>query len=106
MRILLLSTYFRPDVASTGVIMSTLADEFVAKGHEVTVVTSVPHYDVERSWPEFSGKVIYQEHSGSMRIYRISTRKAANKSSILQRLLNYASFSALSLWQGALLPKH
>jgi colanic acid biosynthesis glycosyl transferase WcaI len=106
MRILLLSTYFRPDVASTGVIMSTLADEFVAKGHEVTVVTSVPHYDVERSWPEFSGKVIYQERSGSMRIYRISTRKAANKSSILQRLLNYASFSALSLWQGALLPKH
>jgi len=106
MRILLLTTYFRPDVASTGVIMSTLADEFVAKGHQVTVLTSVPHYDVDRTWEEYSGKLIYKERCGSMQIYRISTRAASNKASVFQRLLNYASFSVLSLYQGALLPKH
>jgi colanic acid biosynthesis glycosyl transferase WcaI len=86
--------------------MSTLADEFVAKGHHVTVLTSVPHYDVDRAWGEYSGKLIYKERFGSMQIYRISTRAASNKASVVQRLLNYASFSALSLYQGALLPKH
>ncbi len=106
MQILLLTTYFRPDVASTGIIMSTLADEFVAKGHQVTVLTSVPHYDVDRAWPEYSGKLIYKERSGSMQIYRISTRATQNRASVFQRLLNYASFSALSLFQGALLPKY
>ena len=106
MRILLLTTYFRPDVASTGVIMSTLADEFVAKGHQVTVLTSVPHYDVDRAWEEYSGKLIYKERYESMQIYRISTHAASNKASVFQRLLNYASFSVLSLYQGALLPRH
>jgi colanic acid biosynthesis glycosyl transferase WcaI len=106
MRILLLTTYFRPDIASTGVIMSTLVDEFVSKGHQVTVLTSVPHYDVDQAWPDYSGKLICKERSGSVQIYRISTRATTNKASIIQRLLNYASFSALSLVQGALLPKH
>ena len=61
MRILFLSTYFRPDVASTGVIMTTLAEEFVARGHEVTVVTSVPHYGTNQVWPEYSKKLVYSE---------------------------------------------
>jgi len=86
--------------------MSTLADEFVARGHQVTVLTSVPHYDADRSWPEFSGKRIYKECSESMEIIRISTHAAADRSSIFQRILNYGSFSALSFYCGALLPKH
>ena len=106
MRILLLTTYFRPDVASTGVIMTTLVDEFVSKGHQVTVLTSVPHYDIDQVWPEYAGKLIYKERSGSVQIYRIATHAAKNKASIIQRLLNYGSFSVLSFFQGVLLPKH
>lgn len=106
MRILLLSTYFRPDVASTGVIMTKLAEEFVAKGHEVTVLTTVPHYDINRVWPEYSRRLVYSERSGSMRIYRLFTYVAQDKANVFQRILAYGSFNLLSILRGVTLPKH
>lgn len=106
MRILLLSTYFRPDVASTGVIMTKLAEELVSKGHEVTVLTTVPHYDTNRVWPEYSRKLVYSEGSGSMRIYRLFTYVAQDKANVLQRIVAYGSFNLLSILRGVTLPKH
>jgi colanic acid biosynthesis glycosyl transferase WcaI len=106
MRILLLTTYFRPDIASTGVIMSKLADEFVARGHQLSVLTSVPHYDTNRIWPEYTGKLIRAERSDSMQVFRLYTHVAKNKASVPQRLLSYGAFSLLSLLKGMVLPKH
>ena len=105
MRILFLSTYFPPDVASTGVIMATLAKEFVAAGHEVTVITSVPHYDTNQVWPEYSKKLVYSERRDGMRIYRVRVYVANDKSNIAQRILAYASFNLLSLLRGMTLAK-
>lgn len=104
MRILMLTTYFRPDVASTGVIMSKLADEFVAQGHQVTVLTSVPHYDVNRQWPEYTGHAFFTENQGPLRIHRIYTRVAKDKSNLLQRALAYGSFNFLSVLRAVTLP--
>lgn len=106
MRILLLTTYFRPDVAANGVIMAKLAEEFLANGHQVTVLTSVPHYDVNRVWPEYSRKLVYTERTGSMSIYRLYTYVARDKANVLQRLMAYGSFNLLSLATAAALPKH
>ncbi len=106
MRILFLSTYFRPDVASTGVIMTKLAEEFVAKGHEVTVITSVPHYDTNQVWPEYSKNLVYSERRDGVQIYRVRVYVANDKSSIAKRILAYASFNLLSLLRGVTLPRH
>lgn len=105
MRILLLTTYFRPDVASTGVIMSKLADEFIAQGHQVTVLTSVPHYDVNRQWPEYTGRLFFTEDQGPLRIHRIYTRVAKDKSNLLQRAIAYGSFNFLSVLRAITLPR-
>lgn len=106
MRILLLSTYFRPDVASTGVIMTKLAEEFVAKGHEVTVVTSVPHYDATQVWRERSMKLVYGERLCGMQIYRVRVCATDDRSSVVKRISAYGSFSILSGLRGVTLPKH
>jgi len=106
MRILFLTTYFRPDIASTGVIMSKLADEFVARGHQLTILTSVPHYENNRVWPEYSKKLIYTETNGSTQIYRLHTHIAQDKANKFQRALSYGSFSLLSLLRGMSLPRH
>lgn len=106
MKILLLSTYFRPDIASTGVIMSKLVDEFVARGHEVTVLASVPHYESNRVWPEYSRKLIYRESNGPIKILRLYTYVARDKANVTQRILAYGSFHLLSLLQGLALPRH
>jgi colanic acid biosynthesis glycosyl transferase WcaI len=106
MKILLLSTYFRPDIASTGVIMSKLAHEFVARGHQVTVLTTVPHYDTNKVWPEFSRKLIHTENSGNLRIHRLFTYVARDKANVFQRILAYGSFNLLSILKGLTLPHH
>lgn len=105
MRILLLTTYFRPDVASTGVIMSKLVDEFIAQGHQVTVLTSIPHYDVNRQWPEYSGRLFFAEDLGPLRIHRVYTRVAKNKSNLFERAVAYATFNLLSVLRGITLPR-
>ncbi len=106
MKILFLSTYFRPDIASTGVIMSKLADEFVEKGHEVTVLASVPHYESNRVWPEYSRKLVYREKDGPISVYRLYTYVAQDKANVAQRVLAYGSFHLLSLMRGLALPRH
>src|SRR3954463_11788200 len=106
MRILLLSTYFRPDVASTGVIMTKLAEEFVAAGHEVTVITSVPHYGTNEVSREYSRKLMYSERRDAMLVYRLYTYIASDKANIAKRILAYGSFNLLSIVRGITLPKH
>jgi colanic acid biosynthesis glycosyl transferase WcaI len=44
MKLLILNIYFHPDPTGTGLVITELARDLVAQGHEVTVITSVPHY--------------------------------------------------------------
>ena len=61
MKILVLVLQYPPDVNSTGQLMAQLADAWVSQGHEVSVITSFPHYEDFRIWPEFRGKLMERE---------------------------------------------
>lgn len=102
MRILLLSTYFQPDVASTGVLMSMLAEELAELGHRVTVVTSMPHYGTNRKWEQYRGKIVARERVNQLDIIRVSTLVPKNRAHSTGRLFNYASFNAFSAFAGLL----
>lgn len=97
MRILLLTTYFEPDVASGGVLMAHLARELVKLGHHLTVVTSMPHYDRNRIWPKYRWRLRTTERCDGFRVHRVYLYVPAAKSSLAGRLLNYASFNTLSV---------
>lgn len=106
MRILLLTMYFAPDPAANSVIMTELAEELVQLGHEVTVITAFPHYDSNRIWDQYRGKLIAREDHGPIRVYRTYLYVPANKSKLLGRLFNYVSFNLLSTVTGLLLRGH
>ena len=53
-RVLLLTLVFAPDGVSTAVLMTELALELRDLGHEVTVLTTTPHYNVEPEAPAAS----------------------------------------------------
>jgi colanic acid biosynthesis glycosyl transferase WcaI len=86
--------------------MSTLADEFVAKGHQVTVLAGIPHYDANRVFPEYTGKFVCTERGDAMHVYRVYTHVPRKKESIAERLLSYGSFSLLAFLRGATLARH
>src|SRR5205807_7517542 len=44
MRILIVNIYFHPDPTGTGWVITELARDLAAQGHDITVITSVPHY--------------------------------------------------------------
>jgi colanic acid biosynthesis glycosyl transferase WcaI len=102
MRILLLSTYFKPDIASTGVLMTQLAEELVRLGHHLTVVASMPHYDGNRIWSEYRGKLYVRESFNGLDVRRVYLYVPQHKGNLLGRLLNYVTFNSLSVVVGAL----
>lgn len=106
MRILLLSTYFEPDIASTGVLMSLLARELVEVGHAMTVVTSLPHYGGQGIASGYRGRFVCVERRGGLRICRVRVHTRAARARVSGRLLNYASFNLLSGVAAALAGRH
>lgn len=102
MNILLLSLYFTPDPAANSVIMTELAEELAELGHQVTVVCAFPHYDTNRVWDEYRGKLVQKDRHGSIRVYRVYLYVPADKTNLPGRALNYLSFNVLSTLVGAL----
>lgn len=96
MRILLLTTYFKPDITANGILLTQLALEWQRLGHEVTVVTSMPHYATNRIWDAYRGKLWVREKMAGLDVYRVYLYVPERKTSIFGRLFNYASFNLLS----------
>jgi len=91
-RVLLLVHHFPPDVNSTGQLMAQLGEGLVARGHEVTVLTTFPHYAEFRTWPEYRGKLWELGEYRGMPVYRVYSYAPGNKS-MRNRLGNYVSFN-------------
>jgi colanic acid biosynthesis glycosyl transferase WcaI len=100
MRILFLSLYFKPDVAANAVVISELAEELVKEGHEITVVTSVPHYASNEIPEEYKGKLIQKNRMPGMKVFRTYLYASPSKEKFIVRLLNYVSFNVLSTITG------
>jgi colanic acid biosynthesis glycosyl transferase WcaI len=105
--VLVLSLVFPPDGVSTAVIMGELSVDLRKAGHDVTVVTTVPHYnrDLEaearqpltRLW----GPLLYRSEFQGLRVLHVGMpRKSGN---VLARLLAWAQFHVLSLVAAAAL---
>ncbi len=93
MRILLIVSQFPPDVNSTGHLAAELAARWVEWGHEVFVVTSLPHYKDFRIEADYRGKLYQRDRFGSLEVSRLWVY-APGKKSMLNRLLSYLSFTA------------
>src|SRR5579871_2525459 len=96
MRILLLILQFPPDVNSTGSLMARIGEGLVARGHRVSVITTLPHYQQFRIWDEYRGKLLQRELYHGMDVQRLWVYASAQKKRMLHRLLSYLSFNTLA----------
>ena len=95
MRILLPIIQFPPDVNSTGLLMAQLCDGLRAYGHEISVITSFPHYENFRIWDEYKGKLVEHSKYQDMDVTRLYVY-APGKKSMVNRLMSYVTFNALA----------
>ncbi|MCB0192821.1 MAG: glycosyltransferase family 4 protein [Anaerolineae bacterium] len=104
MRILLLSLVFSPDSVSTSVLMTELALELKNMGHDITVLTTTPHYNVEpearqrqplhKRW----GGLLYQSDCQGIPVYHANIPVKGSR--VGARLLDYLRFHAVSTIAG------
>ena len=100
MKILVISLYYAPDQCQgNGPIVRALCEDWAAAGHDVTVITSFPHYNCDEVWPEYRGKWFERDHLGKVKIIR-SYLYVILQNSRLGRLLNYFSFNLSSTLAG------
>ncbi len=105
MRILFLTMYYKPDNAATGILMAELAEELALHGHDVRVITSMPHYSTNSIWPEYKGKWSSRERQGNIFIHRVWSYVPVHKDRLLPRFFSYLSFTLLSALAGLLMPR-
>jgi colanic acid biosynthesis glycosyl transferase WcaI len=103
-RVLILSLVFRPDNVSTAQIMGDIALDLKAMGHDVSVITTIPHYNKDpealaaqplKSW---WGKLLQRSSYRGIRVLHVwMPRKGRN---LMLRISAWAGFHVVSLLAG------
>lgn len=95
MRFLILTLYFPPEIGAAPTRLEAMARELTRMGHGVEVVTGLPNYPHGKIAPEYRGSLYRREVSDGIVIHRLWVYPTLEGG--LGRLLNYLSFSLLSL---------
>lgn len=101
MRITVLCPHFAPDVAPTGEVMTSIAGELFARGHQLHIVTSLPwyrHHDIEVGW---DGQLVRHEDTAWGRVTRVHPFPT-DKRNIPARALAFGGFTVLAGIEGAI----
>jgi putative colanic acid biosynthesis glycosyltransferase WcaI len=94
-RVLVVCPHYEPDTAPTGDVMTRIAGELVARGHELHIVTSLPWYRHHRVEPGWTGRPVRHEDRNSERVTRVHPFPT-NKRNIPARALGFAGFTGLA----------
>ncbi len=104
MHILLLSTYFEPDSGAAAVRLTRLAKRLHARGHRVTVLTTLPHYPQGVVPEQYRGKPLVVENRDGILVLR-AWFYATPSPKISRRLLSQLSFMLTAALHGLGVPR-
>ena len=93
--IVFVTPYYPPEVGAAQVRISETASRLVARGHEVTVLTTLPNYPLGVVPPEYRDGKNRSELRNGVRIERVWSYVSPNKG-FLRRILSQLSFGLLS----------
>lgn len=91
MKILFLSHYFPPEVNAPATRTYEHCRRWVELGHEVTVVSCVPHHPMGRAYPGYKNRFIQSEYKDGIKAIKVWTYITANEG-FLKRTWNYVFY--------------
>jgi colanic acid biosynthesis glycosyl transferase WcaI len=104
LNLLILSLVFPPDSVSTAEIMADLARDLQERGHAVTVLTTVPHYNPDAAAEErqtlrpYWGRLLRRSTYAGIPVYH--TAMPTKTPSVVRRILGWVGFHAISTIAG------
>ena len=99
MHILFLSDNFPPEVNAPASRTFEHCREWVAQGHQVTVITCVPNFPKGKVFDGYKNKLIQQENIEGMKVIRVWSYITANEGT-LKRMGDYMSYMMTSFLAG------
>jgi putative colanic acid biosynthesis glycosyltransferase WcaI len=96
MKFLILSQYYPPEIGASQVRLSAFCSQLVSAGHDVEVVTAMPHHPTGRIFPPYRRHFYLHEFRNGVSIRRVWAYPG-NRSSI-ERILSYCSFAFTCLY--------
>jgi glycosyltransferase involved in cell wall biosynthesis len=97
-RIALLSHYFWPELGAPSARLLEMGREWVAQGHEVTVVTNFPNHPTGTIPDAYRGRSFQIEHVQGLRVIRCRTYATPNRGIVL-RTVGHLVFMVQAVWQ-------
>jgi glycosyltransferase involved in cell wall biosynthesis len=102
-RILVLTDRYWPEISAPSFRLHGHARVWVADGHDVTVVTTVPNAPRGVPYAGYRNRPWQTEHHDGVRIVRLGSYMARNQG-VLRRSLDYGSFAAAAVASAPALP--
>ncbi len=99
MRILFVTTYFEPDSGAAAVRLSRLAHLLKTQGHQITVLTTLPHYPVGQIAAGYRGRFSLVEDQDGLHVIRTWLYATPNPR-ISRRLISQNSFMLTAFVRG------
>lgn len=96
MRILFLSHYFPPEVNAPATRTFEHCREWVKLGHQVTVISCVPHHPKGRVYPGYRNKWFQVEYKEGIKAVKVLTYVTANEG-FVKRTLNYVFYMIMAI---------
>ncbi|HEX4643696.1 MAG TPA: glycosyltransferase family 4 protein [Candidatus Acidoferrales bacterium] len=90
MKFLILTQFFAPEIGASQVRLGYLCRELTAAGHQVQIVTGMPHHPAGRIFPGYRGHFYLREEWEGITVHRVWLYAASGSNR--KRLLSYASF--------------
>jgi colanic acid biosynthesis glycosyl transferase WcaI len=99
MRLLMLVPYYAPDLGPSAPLFTMLAEEFVRRGHQVSVIAAVPHYPSGSVPDEFRKGWIQRSNENGVEVTRVRI-PSVKRASMVQRFLQYFCYQLGATWAG------
>lgn len=95
MKILFLSHYFPPEVNAPATRTYEHCRRWVELGHEVTVISCVPHHPMGKAYPGYDNRWIHTEYRDGIKAIKVLTYITANEG-FAKRTLNYVFYMIMA----------
>lgn len=106
MRVLLVSLLFEPDLSANSYAVSALASGLAERGHELTVLTAMPHYGQGGIYDGYRGRVYIRERRDGIDVRRTWLYVPGRQDWIFGKVLSWAFFNAIATPMAALAGAH
>jgi colanic acid biosynthesis glycosyl transferase WcaI len=83
--------HYRPDGGPSAPLFTSLCEELARRGHQVTVLTAVPHYPSGQVPKEYRGKLRMQADENGVRVIRVAL-PSLNRRDFARRVIQFIAY--------------